>query len=129
MHIIESFKHLKNDEFPKKRMDWFFIFPLLLDENIQTGRHVVHNHAQIALLLYGRIYSLNNFKEIFTHPYYIAMLNSSYYTQLSILISSVLKHLFHCPLATIFLPFGLDNFIHTRNTLPNVPCPTSFILL
>jgi hypothetical protein len=90
LHIVESLEELKDDEFPMDGREGFFNFPLLLDEKIQTRRDIVHDHAQITLLIYVSAYSLNKLKEVFTHPYYIAVFNTRYYAQLSVLVSSVL---------------------------------------
>ncbi len=50
LHIVEGLEQLKDDDFSEDRSERFFELPLLLDEEVEAGGHVVHDDAEVAFL-------------------------------------------------------------------------------
>jgi hypothetical protein len=50
IQVVEGFEHLKSQQFSDNWRERLFEFALLFDEEVEAGGHVVHDHAEVALL-------------------------------------------------------------------------------
>ena len=107
LHVVESFKELKDKNFSDLRGHRAFLFPQVFDHEVKGSGEVVHDYVEVVILNYKQTYLIVDFNVIIDHEDDVLMIDTRNYTEFSVFVLGVLEDLLDCIELVILFIFGL----------------------